>query len=204
MTEKAYIKFENVSIGFEGEPVLRDFSFEAPEKKHTVLKGESGAGKSTILKLLLGFLSPDKGNILMNAQPVHPQKIRQQTAWLPQDLNLGEGSVLEVMQRPFSFKVNSSPENIDLDGTLEALGVSKANLNKQFRELSTGQRQRVGLAICHLLDKPLLLVDEPTAALDPASKQKVAKVLLQPKRTIISTSHDPFWVELADNVIALD
>jgi ABC-type bacteriocin/lantibiotic exporter with double-glycine peptidase domain len=71
-------------------------------------------------------------------------------------------------------------------------------------DLSTGQRQRVGLAICHFLDKPLLLLDEPTSALDLVSKRKVADLLINPDRTIISTSHDPFWVDLADNVIELN
>jgi len=204
LAENPYIAFKKVSISFDGEVVLRDFSFEAPAGKHTVLKGESGSGKSTILKLLLGFLKPDQGSVMFKKRDVHPQRIRQRTAWLPQDLNLGDGLVHEVMQQPFSFKINSSLDKVDFSGTLEALGVPKANLNKPFRDLSTGQRQRVGLAICHLLDKPLLLLDEPTSALDQVTKQKVADVLLEGKRTIISTSHDPFWVELADKVIQLD
>jgi len=171
--------------------------------KHTVLEGESGSGKSTILKSLLGFLTPNKGSIIVDGQQLHPQKVRQKTAWLPQDLNLGDGSVREVMKRPFSFKVNQSKKDLDFAGSLESLGVPADHLEKKFRDLSTGQRQRVGVAICYLLDKPLLLLDEPTAALDRASKQKVADLLLDQKRTIISTSHDPFWVDLADNVIAL-
>jgi len=204
LTKKLFISFDNISFGFKGEAVLQNFSFAAPEGKHTLLKGESGSGKSTILKLLLGFLKPDTGSIMLEGQKIHPQKIRPQTAWLPQDLNLGNGSVQEVMQKPFQFKVNRSHKSLDFAGVLESLGVPASNLDKLFRDLSTGQRQRVGLAICHLLDKPLLLLDEPTAALDHLSKKKVADVVLNSKRTIISTSHDPFWVQLADNIIELD
>jgi len=199
----SYITFQKISFGFNGKEILHDFNLEIMKDKHTVLEGESGSGKSTILKSLLGFLTPNKGSIIVDGQQLHPQKVRQKTAWLPQDLNLGDGSVREVMKRPFSFKVNQSKKDLDFAGSLESLGVPADHLEKKFRDLSTGQRQRVGVAICYLLDKPLLLLDEPTAALDRASKQKVADLLLDQKRTIISTSHDPFWVDLADNVIAL-
>lgn len=204
MTNKSYISFDKVSFGFNDEVILENFCFEATEGRHTVLKGESGSGKSTILKLVLGFLKPDSGLVRFDDQELHPQKIRKETAWLPQDLNLGEGSLEEVMKKLFTFRVNRSQTKPDFAGTLESLGVPAANMQKQFRDLSTGQRQRVGLAICHLLDKPLLLLDEPTAALDQASKQKVADMVLESGRTIISTSHDPFWVDLADNIVALD
>ncbi|HKK47303.1 MAG TPA: ABC transporter ATP-binding protein [Balneolaceae bacterium] len=203
MINSSYITFQKISFGFNGKEILHDFNLEIMKDKHTVLEGESGSGKSTILKSLLGFLTPNKGSIIVDGQQLHPQKVRQKTAWLPQDLNLGDGSVREVMKRPFSFKVNQSKKDLDFAGSLESLGVPADHLEKKFRDLSTGQRQRVGVAICYLLDKPLLLLDEPTAALDRASKQKVADLLLDQKRTIISTSHDPFWVDLADNVIAL-
>lgn len=188
--------------------MLENFSFEAREGKHTVLKGESGSGKSTIFKLLLGFLTPSKGSITFeNGRKVknNTQNIRHHTAWLPQDLNLGAGKVHEVIARPFEFAANKSAEkNLQQKAdVLQKLGLEYSTLNKQFRDLSTGQRQRVGLSICYLLDKPLLLLDEPTSALDSASKQKAADLLLAADRTIISTSHDPYWVKKGDNIIEL-
>jgi ABC-type multidrug transport system ATPase subunit len=161
------------------------------------------------MKLLLGFYIPDAGTISSGSSKWKPQSIRRQTAWLPQDLNLGNGLVNEVMTKPFEFAANESTKHSPRQQAeiLQELGLEREILNKQFRDLSTGQRQRIGLAICHLLDKPLLLLDEPTSALDSASKQKAAKVLLSSSsndRTIISTSHDPFWVDLADNIIELD
>lgn len=143
----------------------------------------------------------------MNNEEVEVEQLRKQTAWLPQDLNLGSGTVAEVMSKPFEFEANRSVQNKNTRQnrikTLKALGLESDIIDKQFRDLSTGQRQRVGLAICHLLDKPLLLLDEPTSALDEASKQKAAELLLTNKRTVISTSHDPFWVAKADNIIEL-
>ncbi len=200
------ISFKNVTIGFAGEPrVINNLSFNAPANQHTVLKGESGSGKSTILKLILGFLVPAKGSITFQNNDDH-KSIRQYTAWLPQDLNLGDGTTTEIIQKPFSFKLNDNHQISDneIKHTLKSLGISENHLDKKFSDLSTGQRQRVGLAICHFLDKPLLLLDEPTSALDQASKQKVADLLISSERTIISTSHDPFWVDLADNIIELN
>lgn len=201
------IFFDNVTFGFKNEQIVTDFSFEAKASHHTVLKGESGSGKSTLLKMLLGFHKPIKGTISIDLEQRNPQKIRKQTAWLPQDLNLGSGTVAEVMTKPFKFAVNQSAENSGAQKkrrrTLKMLGLAPDILDKQFRDLSTGQRQRVGIALCHLLDKPLLLLDEPTSALDKSSKQKAADLLLGNGRTVISTSHDPFWVAKADNIIEL-
>jgi len=201
------ISFENVAFGFENERIVTDFSFKAAPGQHTLLKGESGSGKSTLLKLLLGFYKPQSGTISVNRKTYDAQKVRKQTAWLPQDLNLGAGTVSEVMDKPFEFAANQSSQNKNFEQhrirTLKTLGLAPDILDKQFRDLSTGQRQRVGLALCHLLDKPLLLLDEPTSALDEASKQKAAELLLDREHTVISTSHDPFWVAQADNIIEL-
>lgn len=185
--------------------MLDNFSFEAKTGKHTLIKGESGSGKSTILTLLLGFNKPDSGIISFGNSDLDPRALRRHTAWLPQDLNLGTGQVREIIARPFEFAANQSAEKNLRQQTevLQQLGLRPETLDKQFRDLSTGQRQRVGLAICYLLDKPLLLLDEPTSALDHTSKQKAADLLLTSGRTIISTSHDPFWVNKADNVIKL-
>lgn len=203
MSNLPSISFKNVSFGFENKPVLENFSFTALSGNHTILKGESGSGKSTILKLLLGFYSPSSGSISINKNGWNPKTVRKQTAWLPQDLNLGSGTVQEVMKKPFEFARNNALKKrgetqVEI---LHQLGMEPAVLNNQFRDLSTGQRQRIGIATCYLLDKPLLLLDEPTASLDKASKQKVADLLLKSKKTIISTSHDPFWVDYADKVI---
>lgn len=206
MPDSSHISFSNVTFGFEGETVLNNFSFEAIAGQHTVLKGESGSGKSTILKLLLGFYLPSSGKIALKNSAWTPQTIRQQTAWLPQDLNLGNNPVHKVLDKPFEFRANSNQKvsHSTRTETLQALGLASNILDKQFRDLSTGQRQRVGLALCYLLDKPLLLLDEPTSALDTASKQKAANFLLvHTNKTVISTSHDPFWVNKADKIIEI-
>jgi ABC-type bacteriocin/lantibiotic exporter with double-glycine peptidase domain len=203
MTNLPTISFKDVTFGFDGKPVLNHFSFDAQHGKHTVLRGESGSGKSTVLQLLLGFYRPSSGSILFNNKVLNFQDIRKRTSWLPQDLNLGSGTVQDVIAQPFEFAQNKSRENEakEQKKILQNLGMDPQIMTKQFRDLSTGQRQRIGLAICYLLDKPLLLLDEPTSSLDKVSKQKVADLLLTNEKTIISTSHDPFWVNHADKII---
>lgn len=200
------ITCSDLTVRFGDEVVLEAFSCRIAEGKHTILKGESGSGKSTLLKLFLGFLKPTGGSIQFNSGK-DGRDIRRDTAWLPQDLDLGSGTVEEVIRKPFCFATNQakSPGRETYMRALRQLGLSSENLEKPFRALSTGQRQRVGLAICHLLDKPILLLDEPTSALDRASKRRAADILLAhtKNKTIVSTSHDPFWIEYADNIIEL-
>lgn len=206
MTNPFLIICTDLTIRFEDELVLKEFSFNIPKTKHTVLKGESGSGKSTLLKLLLGFLKPSEGLIRYNNGKT-AREMRGDTAWLPQDLDLGDGTVKEVINHPFRF-VNNDLKDPDLQtsqSVLSKLGLHGGTLEKQFKDLSTGQRQRIGLAICYLLNKPILLLDEPTSALDTVSKQRVYDLLLEhTNKTVISTSHDPFWIERADNIIPLD
>ncbi len=195
------IRFEKVHFSYGAEEVIREMSFSAAPGDHLVIKGESGSGKSTILKLLLGFIRPDSGRIEVGAGD---SSLRHHTAWLPQDLDLGEGSVEDTMDRLFSFEVNSrkDPRRRERLAALQELGLEPDMYEKSFRDLSTGQRQRVGLAICRLLDKQVLLLDEPTSALDPASKRKAAELLLDnSNRITISTSHDPFWLERATTIV---
>jgi ABC-type Mn2+/Zn2+ transport system ATPase subunit len=154
----------------------------------------------------LGFLTPDSGTISISGDNQNPSDIRKITAWLPQDLNIGTGTVQEVITHPFRFAHNEvTPHNLpEIKQALQSLGLNSDILDQQFRDLSTGQRQRVGLAMCHLLDKPLLLLDEPTSALDKTSKERASKLLLaHTNKTIVSTAHDPLWVQKADNVIEL-
>lgn len=198
----------NIHFTYGEEIIFNDFSFELKESEKLVLKGESGSGKSTLFRLILGFEHPDKGKFLYNGSDLRNgtlQSFRKETAWLPQDLNIGNGSVKEVIEYPFQFK-SSSVEKPDPDTVkklLNELGLDSSILEKTFSDLSTGQRQRIGILICILMDKPLILLDEPTSALDRASKEKLADLLLNSNRTILSTSHDPFWVDRCDRTIEM-
>lgn len=206
MTQQHVISCTHIHLSFGEKVILQDLTFDIPRGQHTVFQGESGVGKTTLLKLLLGFLKPSTGAIRFH-RDIDTGDIRNHTAWLPQDLDLGSGKVEQLIQQPFSFKNNrlKRPGRQKLIATLDQLGLAEQILDQSFPSLSTGQRQRVGLGICHLLDKPLMLLDEPTSALDTSSKQRAASLLLaHANKTVISTSHDPFWIEHADHIISLN
>ncbi|MEX2604801.1 MAG: ABC transporter ATP-binding protein [Gracilimonas sp.] len=201
---------KNIRFSYPGEIIFDDFDFEIREGEKVVVKGESGSGKTTFFRLLLGFEIPDEGEILFKGNALGGdvlKELRTKSAWLPQDLNLGEGVVKEVVKYPFQFKKsgNSMPEEKEIKGIFTELGLEPETLDKTFSDLSTGQRQRVGLALCILLNKPVMLLDEPTSALDESSKEKAVNHLFSDsKRTIISTSHDPFWINKCSRIIDLD
>lgn len=200
----------NISFSYPGESIFDGFHFYLKEGENVAVKGESGSGKSTLFRLILGFEHPDEGQIEWENSPLTGKRLRQfrsRTAWLPQDLNIGKGTTLEVMQYPFRFKQsgNSIPSEDQLIEIFSDLGLEPETLRKTFSDLSTGQRQRAGLALCILLKKPVMLLDEPTSALDEASKEKAIQHLLSNStRSILSTSHDPYWIERCDRIIDLD
>lgn len=209
MNSTPLLTFDDVGFSYGKEQVLSHCSFEVPEGSHLVLKGASGSGKSTILKLILGFIRPQKGEIRYRGERLDTglsKELRRRTAWLPADVELGEGTVQEVIRFPFGFDTNTSGSPTDEQVLIlfDRLGLDRDLYIKPFRDLSTGQRQRVGLILCVLLDKPLLLLDEPTSALDAGSKERVIDLLLNSdRRTTISTSHDPVWLEHADQLYEL-
>lgn len=207
MNKSLELRFENVHFAYEKETILTGESFSVQQKSHMVIKASSGRGKTTVLKLILGFLKPNKGKIcLYEAEKNKTSSIRSFTSWLPQDLNIGEGTVKDVLDYPFQFLKNkkNKPDKDKQIEVLNRLALSSEVYSKAFRDLSTGQRQRVGIALCYLLDKPLLLLDEPTASLDDKTKQKVADLLLNTNKIIISASHDPFWLDKATDIYELN
>lgn len=201
---------KQIRFSYGDETIFDSFSFSVQPGERIVLKGESGSGKTTLFRLILGFENPEKGEIRFknhNTGPESYQTLRKESAWLPQDLNIGTGSLNDVIHFPFTFKTNQTqlPTGAEIESMHRNLGLASELLKKPYSDLSTGQRQRAGIALCMLLNKPILMLDEPTSALDEASKQKAVDLLFQDKnRTIISTSHDPFWIDHCSRVINLD
>jgi ATP-binding cassette, subfamily C, bacterial CydD len=195
------VAFENVTATWDPArgPALRDVSFRVPAGETLILAGPSGSGKSTIIELLLGFLQPDAGRVMLNGADVAsitPEALSRLTAW--------------VGQRPLLFAA-SLRENIRL-GRPEATVADVEDAAKRARMLefaadlpqgldtvigeggyglSGGQAQRVAIARAFLRDAPLLLLDEPTAHLDPATEREVLDSLrrLTAGRTTILASH---------------
>lgn len=209
MSSNSLFLLQNIDFSYEEEVVFRDFSMEVKAGEKLAVKGESGSGKTTLFRLLLGFEFPNKGQMYFKDESYSTENIhrlRKEVAWLPQDLNLGAGNTSELVNFIFEFQANAKtkPDRDEIVQILKQLGLGADTLESKFSDLSTGQRQRVGLGTCYLLNKKVMLLDEPTSALDELSKRKVADLILRDDMTIISTSHDPWWVEKCDRVIELE
>lgn len=193
----------------KASPILHNFQLEAKRGDFITLKGASGSGKSTFFRLLLGFEKPSHGTLIYKGKPLLGevlQDFRRSVAWLPQDLDLGEGTLEEVFYFPFTFKNNKSkkPSKKETEKIFNFLGLNELPWHTDFKKLSTGQRQRIGVAICHFLNKEILLLDEPTSALDDTSKEKVKRLLVQKDKIILSASHDPWWIQHSTKIIEIN
>ncbi|MBP0492906.1 thiol reductant ABC exporter subunit CydD [Pararoseomonas indoligenes] len=178
---------------------LEDISFRVLPNEALVLSGPSGAGKSTVLKLLMGFAAPESGRIALNgrdALALAPAERRRLIAYLPQRPVLLRATLRENIRlgRPEAddAAVEAAARAAQVMGFVEAL---PAGLDTVVGEgghgLSGGQRLRVALARAFLRDAPLILLDEPTAGLDPATEAEVLDSLrrLCTGRTAIIASH---------------
>lgn len=194
--------------------LLQNFSLRIPGGKTVALIGPSGCGKSTLVKLLAGLYSAQSGNIRFgpyNQGDLSLDCLRQQVVLVPQDAYFWSRDIIEnfrmsVPQASFEEIVGVC-EMVGADEFISAMPFRYETVLGEFgANLSGGQRQRLAIARAILLDPPVLILDESTGALDPASETDVLDRLLRHRRgkTTIMISHRPRVVERADWIILLE
>ncbi|HPR64767.1 MAG TPA: ABC transporter ATP-binding protein [Thermoanaerobaculia bacterium] len=187
---------KNISVQFAGKTILSNVDFSLDSGKFAILTGESGMGKSTLLRLFLGFTLPAKGQISISGTEMNEHtvwELRKKIAFVPQEPEPGEGAVREVVLRPFLFQANREiyPDPQEVTDTLHLLGLPSSTLDERTSTLSGGERQRLVLAQALLLKRPILLLDEPISALDPQNQERVFSALSGLKeRTILAVIHN--------------
>jgi thiol reductant ABC exporter CydD subunit len=209
------LEIEGLTVSYDGraEPALDAVSLSVRPGEILALTGPSGCGKSTLMGVLLGFVRPQAGQVRVGGvdlADLDPAAWRAQIGWVPQRPHLFAASLLANVRlgRP-----DASAEEVDaavaaagLTALVERLPAGLATmLGEGGSGLSAGERQRVALARAFLRDAPLLLLDEPTAALDGATEAAVidAVRLLARGRTVLLVAHRPALVALADRVVEL-
>jgi len=211
------VRLENVSKSFDGHSVLRDVSFAIPRGTAFCLLGRSGVGKSVTLKLLVGLIRPDEGQIWIDGQDITrvegPElvRLRKRIGFLFQQAALFDSiSVGENVAFPLRRHTQLSPAEIRerAGGLLEQLGLGR-DYDKMPADLSGGMRKRAGLARALALDPPLLLVDEPSAGLDPITSEEIDDLLLRLKRdsrvTLLVVTHNiPSARRIGDRLAFID
>ena len=212
---RASVRLEQVSFSYPARPglVLDGMNLELVPGEAVALVGESGAGKSTVAGLLLGMLEPSSGRISVGGVDLRSCQAdawRQLIAWVPQHPTLFRGTVaanirLGDPEAP-DRHVLEAAARAGADEFISALPDGYETLiGDGERSLSPGERRRIGLARAFLRDAPLVILDEPTADLDPRSVALVATAVrrLQVGRTMLLIAHRPQLIEHADRVIRL-
>ncbi len=205
------LAFEDVSFTWDTArgPVLEHLSFRAVSGEILLLTGASGAGKSTIMDLILGFITPDSGRVTINSVDLPvlvPAARTKMLGWIGQKPMIFAGTIEENIRfaRPEAADedVAEAIRNAQLSALVDSLpeGI-KTPLGEGGFGLSGGQAQRIAIARAFLKDAPLLLLDEPTAHLDPAVERDVLESIkrLASGRTVIMATHSAIAVEFARN-----
>ncbi|UCC55107.1 MAG: ABC transporter ATP-binding protein [Gammaproteobacteria bacterium] len=207
------IRFKHGSFAYGDKPVLMDISLTIPTRSLTTIIGPSGAGKTTLIDLLIGLYKPDVGAVYLDDRPlteVDIKKWRSKIGYVPQEQLLLHDSV--YMNVTFG-----DPELTEADAE-QALKAAAAwdfvssltdgihsNVGERGATLSGGQRQRIMIARALAHRPALLILDEPTSALDPDSEGIISETLMNLKQnyTIIAITHQTALVESADAVYRL-
>jgi len=206
--------FDHVTFAHEDRPTVENVSLFIPSGKITVLQGPSGAGKTTIVDLLLGLHEPSSGSITVDDRPLNDLSLkawRSNIGYVPQELSLLHASLRD----------NIALGNTDLsdDDIFEALRLAdaldfvstlpdglNANAGEMGGRLSGGQRQRIALARALVGRPKLLILDEVTSALDPETEASICRnaLSLAGEFTIIAITHRPAWSKIADRLYKVD
>ncbi len=209
------IQFQQVSFQYAGTeiPAVEDVSFTLTPGKTTALVGATGAGKSTVASLLMGFLQPSPGKIIVGEESISElssDSWRQNIAWVPQQPHLFYGTVFENLRlaKPDATpaEINTALQQAGLKPVIAGLPSGLGTkLGENGMGLSGGQAQRLAIARAILKDAPLLVLDEFTANLDVETEAGLLQALqtLQQNRTTLLIAHRLNTVRSADQIIVL-
>lgn len=198
------IRIENLYKSFGKLKVLDGVNLELNPGTITVVLGPNGSGKTTLVKSILGLVVPDKGNIFIDDQPVIGKwEYRDQISYLPQVARFPDNLTVNELINMVKDVRNGNAINNGLLDTYELTPF----LNKKLKNLSGGTRQKVNVVLFFLYNTPVLIMDEPTAGLDPTAMIKLKDRILKEKnggKAILLTTHIiPLVEEIADEIVFL-
>lgn len=208
------VRFEGVSLRYDRDPVLVDVDFSLPRGCFCALLGPSGVGKSTLADLMVRYLDPDGGRILVDGRDVRTvplDDLRREILLVDQAPYLFNDTIAAniafAMPEATEEEVEAAARAAGLDAFVRRLPEGYATrTGERGLALSAGERQRVALARALLRRPSVLILDEPTSALDGETEQLVARGLREalPDATLVVITHKPALAALADRVVTIE
>ena len=209
------LRFENVSLSYGNQAVLKDISFEIEEGQFAVLIGPSGCGKTTTLKMINRLIQPDSGRIYLNGQDITQAdryELRRHTGYVIQQIGLFPNMTVEqnICVVPKLLKMPKDQYEPLVRDLLVMVDMPyEQYAHKYPSQMSGGQQQRIGILRALAASPPVVLMDEPFSALDPMTRRslqvEVKNLQQKLKKTIIFVTHDmEEALDLADVIVFLD
>lgn len=213
---KGSVEFKNVYFNYpdEEKPSLSGVSFKIKNGERVAILGRNGSGKSTIEKLVIGLFEPQKGSILIDgvdSRQYDPSQIRRSVGYVPQDISLFNGTLKDNIK---AANPCSTDEHLihaaSIAGLTNVVNHHPNGFNLHVGDrgssLSGGQKQSVAIARCVIKNPPIILMDEPTAALDHSTEHDVVNRLsdFTKGKTVIIVTHRNTLLSLVDRIIVLD
>lgn len=209
-----YISVDNLSFSYDKEPVLENVSFKVNNGEFIALTGENGTAKTTLIKAMLGILTPQKGNVFISKTNIDNEELK--ISYLPQQVssfNSGFPSTVYEFVKSGLFRKNSwfkkltEQDKLTIQNSLESVGMWHVKDDK-IGTLSGGQKQRIIIARMLSSKSDIFILDEPTTGMDENTRNTFYKLLENKVRveqkTIIMITHDSMVVEnFADKNIHL-
>lgn len=216
MADSKLIEVKNLTKGFDGNIVFNDISLHVDRGENLVVFGQSGTGKSVLLKCIVGLMTPEAGEIYINgtniltASKKELNKIRKNIGFLFQGAALYDSmTVRENLEFPLKKNFNFTQDEIDskVKTALEHVSLEEA-IDKMPSELSGGMKKRIGLARSIITEPEIMLYDEPTTGLDPITSKEISELILRLQKRLNMTSivvtHDLICANIiADRAIFL-
>lgn len=210
------IEFRDVTFTYPNEttPIFENLSFTIHPRERVAFIGKIGSGKTTVLKLLLGLYTPDKGSILLDnidINQIDPADIRQNIGYVAQEVTLFRGTVKSniVAKAPYADD-GAILRAAKIGGVDEFVQYHPKGFDMPIRErgdgISGGQRQSIGVARAFLVDSPIMLLDEPGNSMDESSVLRLVQNINEntKDKTLLLSTHDTRMLRLVNRVIVLD